>query len=51
MIAEPDQAQLAALVEVYGVDETVVLTICHDFAARKRSYALLADAFGLAKPI
>ena len=53
MIAEPDQvkAQLPALAEVYGVDETVVLTICHDFAARKRSYALLADAFGLAKPI
>jgi hypothetical protein len=27
-----------------------VLTICHDFEARKRSYALLADAFGLQPP-
>jgi hypothetical protein len=37
VIAEADQvkAQLPALAEIYGVDETVVLTICHDFAARK----------------
>jgi luciferase family oxidoreductase group 1 len=39
--------QIEALAENYGVDEIVVLTITHDFAARKRSYALLADAFGL----
>jgi luciferase family oxidoreductase group 1 len=31
----------------YGVDEVVVLTITHDFEARKRSYALLAEAFEL----
>jgi luciferase family oxidoreductase group 1 len=31
----------------YGADELVVLTICHDHAARERSYALLADAFSL----
>jgi len=27
-----------------------VLTICHDFAARKCSYRLLAEAFGLPVP-
>ncbi|HYU14394.1 MAG TPA: LLM class flavin-dependent oxidoreductase [Stellaceae bacterium] len=33
VIGEPDQvkAQLLALAESYGVDEIVVLTICHDF--------------------
>jgi luciferase family oxidoreductase group 1 len=39
--------RLLTLAETYGVDELVILTICHDFAARKRSYTLLADAFGL----
>jgi len=31
----------------YGVDEIVVVTICHDFALRLRSYELLAQAFEL----
>ncbi len=31
----------------YKVDEIMLVTICHDFAARKRSYELLAEAFGL----
>jgi hypothetical protein len=31
------------------VEEFVVLTITHDFAARLRSYELLAEAFGLAR--
>ncbi len=49
VIGTPDsvKARLLALAESYGVEEIVVLTICHDFAARKRSYSLLADAFGL----
>ena len=34
----------------YGVEEFVVVTITYDFAARKRSYELLAEEFGLAKP-
>ena len=42
------KGQLLALADAYQVDEIVVLTICHDFAARKRSYSLLAEAFGLA---
>ena len=49
IVGTPDtvKPQLEALAETYGVDEIVVLTITHDFAARKRSYALLAEAFGL----
>jgi hypothetical protein len=30
----------------HGVDELVVVSVCHDPAARRRSYELLADAFG-----
>ncbi|MGA8399254.1 MAG: LLM class flavin-dependent oxidoreductase [Stellaceae bacterium] len=49
IVGTPDtvKPQLEALAGTYGVDEIVVLTITHDFAARKRSYALLAEAFGL----
>lgn len=41
-------AALAALAAGFEVDELVVLTVCHDPAARLRSYELLAEAFGLA---
>jgi luciferase family oxidoreductase group 1 len=49
VVGDPDQvkARLTALAEAYGVGEIVVLTICHDFAARLRSYSLLAKAFEL----
>lgn len=40
-------ARLGAIAEAHGVDELVVVTITHDFEARLRSYALLAEAFGL----
>ncbi len=52
VVGTPDsvKARLAALAESYGVDEIVVLTICHDFAARLRSYTLLAEAFGAPPP-
>jgi luciferase family oxidoreductase group 1 len=52
IVGTPDQVKgrLTELAEAYAVDEIVVLTICHDFAARKHSYALLAEAFGLAPP-
>jgi luciferase family oxidoreductase group 1 len=48
-VGTPQQVKerLLALAETYRVDELVVLTICHDFAARKRSYTALAEAFGL----
>lgn len=48
---ETVKPQIEALAERYGVDEIVVLTITHDFAARKRSYTLLAEAFGLTPPV
>jgi luciferase family oxidoreductase group 1 len=49
VIGTPEHAK-ARLLEygaLYGVDEFVVVTICHDFAARLRSYELLAEAFAL----
>ncbi len=41
-------ARIRALAGELGVDEVAVLTTCHDAAARRRSYALLAGEFGLA---
>jgi luciferase family oxidoreductase group 1 len=43
---DPDQcrAWIDTLAEDYGVDEIIVLTICHDAGARRRSYELLAKA-------
>ena len=39
--------KLEELAASFGVDELVVLTVCHDPAARLRSYHLLAEAFDL----
>lgn len=39
--------RLETLARECAVDELVILTITHDFAARLRSYELLAEAFGL----
>ena len=48
-VGTPDQvkAELLRLGDLYDVQEFVVLTICHDFAARLRSYELLAEVFEL----
>jgi luciferase family oxidoreductase group 1 len=48
VVGTPPQvkAQLLALGKLYAVDEFVVVSICFDFAARLRSYELLAQAFG-----
>jgi luciferase family oxidoreductase group 1 len=43
------RAALEELAAAYGVDEVVVVTICHDQEARRRSYELLAEAFELAR--
>lgn len=40
--------RLLALGARHGVDDFVIVTITHDFAARLRSYELLAEAFALA---
>lgn len=49
IVGTPDRVrhELEALAQGHGVDEVVALTIAHDFEARKRSYRLLAEAFGL----
>ena len=39
---------IEALAAEYGADEVMIVTITYDHAARKRSYELLADAFGRA---
>jgi alkanesulfonate monooxygenase SsuD/methylene tetrahydromethanopterin reductase-like flavin-dependent oxidoreductase (luciferase family) len=38
------RAALEAMVERYGADEVMVLTITGDYASRLRSYELLMDA-------
>jgi luciferase family oxidoreductase group 1 len=41
------RAELAEVVELYGAEEAIVVTITYDHDARRRSYELLADAFAL----
>jgi luciferase family oxidoreductase group 1 len=52
VIGDPGQvkARLLELAALYEVDELVIVSICFDFAARLRSYEMLAEAFGLAPP-
>ena len=40
------RTSLEGLAAAFGVDELVVLTVCHDPADRLRSYELVAEAFG-----
>ena len=50
MIGSPEtvRAGLEEVAAEYGADELLVLTITHDHAARRRSYELIAEAFGSA---
>ena len=45
----PDEvrAKLLALADRFGADELMILTITGDYASRRRSYELVASAFGL----
>ncbi len=45
--AEEVRDRLAALCAEWGAEEVAILTPCHDPAARLRSYALLAEAWGV----
>jgi luciferase family oxidoreductase group 1 len=47
-VGAPDavREQLETIANDYGADEIMVVTITHDHGARRRSYELLADAFG-----
>ncbi|MBI1180695.1 MAG: MsnO8 family LLM class oxidoreductase [Alphaproteobacteria bacterium] len=49
IVGAPEQVreQLAAFADSYGVNELVILTICHNFQARLRSYELLSQIFEL----
>ncbi len=49
LYGDPDQCRdiLTGMAETYGTNEIMVLTITHDPEARRRSYELLAEAFGL----
>jgi luciferase family oxidoreductase group 1 len=42
------RARLLALAERYAADELMIITITGDYPSRRRSYELIADAFGLA---
>jgi hypothetical protein len=44
------KARLDELTEATKADEIMITTMIHDHAARKRSYALLAQAFSLTPP-
>jgi luciferase family oxidoreductase group 1 len=48
VIGSPEKvrAELEQLAAEYGAEEVIVVTITHDHAARRRSYELLAEAFG-----
>jgi luciferase family oxidoreductase group 1 len=49
IIGAPDKVrgELEQLVAEYGAEEAIVVTITHDHGARRRSYELLAEVFGL----
>ena len=49
IIGDPEQvrAGLESVALQYGADELMVVTITHDHDARRRSYELIAEAFGL----
>ena len=49
VVGGPDRArrELVGLAEAFGVDELLIVTVCHDPAARVHSYELLAEAFSL----
>lgn len=47
VVGDPERVrrELIKIADGFGVEELVVLTICHDPKARRRSYELLAEAF------
>jgi luciferase family oxidoreductase group 1 len=49
VVGSPDAVRpaLEQIAADYGADEVMILTLTHNHAARRRSYELLAEAFGL----
>ena len=52
VVGSPDvvRSGLEQVAVEYGADEVMVVTITHDHLARRRSYELIAGAFGLERP-
>jgi luciferase family oxidoreductase group 1 len=52
IVGTPDRvrAEVEELAAQYGAREVLAVTITHDHAVRRRSYELLAEAFGLERP-
>jgi alkanesulfonate monooxygenase SsuD/methylene tetrahydromethanopterin reductase-like flavin-dependent oxidoreductase (luciferase family) len=52
ILGTPDRvrAEIEQVAQEYGAEEAIVVTITHDHAARRRSYELIAEAFGLERP-
>jgi luciferase family oxidoreductase group 1 len=52
IIGSPEKVRtgIEELASEYCADEVIVVTITHDHAARRRSYELIAEAFGLEPP-
>ena len=44
---EKVKAEIESLMEAYGAEEAIIVSICHDHEARVRSYELIAAAFQL----
>ena len=54
MLGTPDRvrADIEAVAADYGAEEVIVVSITFDHDARRRSYELISDAFGLdAQPL
>jgi luciferase family oxidoreductase group 1 len=51
IVGAPDtvKAEIEKVAAEYAADEVIVVTITHDHQARRRSYELIAEAFGLAQ--
>jgi len=49
IIGSPERvrAEIETLAQEYGAEEVIVVTITYDHGARRRSYELVAEAFGL----
>ena len=51
VVGSPDtvQAELEEVVSRYGAEEAIVVSITYEHEARRRSYELLAEVFGLTR--
>jgi len=52
IIGSPDAVRkgIEELAAAYGAEEVMIVTITHEHSARRRSYELIAEAFGLRRP-